>query len=98
MSRNVSAPIILNTSATLAGFCFFVIASINALRLDDKSMVDNVTAFAMCVFVLSAMLSFLSIRSTTKRGVVYERIAEMVFMAGLLLIFLITLFITFNMI
>lgn len=98
MITNNKAQHILNTSATLAGFCFFVIASINAMQLQEKTIIDNITAIAMCLFVLSSIFSFSSIRTLSRRSKVYENIADTVFMSGLIMILIITLLITFNLV
>jgi hypothetical protein len=46
----------------------------------------------------SSLLSFLSIRSSTKRSEVYEKFADVIFLIGLCFLFVITLLFTFNVI
>lgn len=89
------APHILNTSATLFGFCYLVLTTIKVLRMNAETFIDEFTTAAMFIFMVSCLFSFLSIRSV-KRGESYERIADYSFLTGLLCLFGITLFIFFN--
>ncbi len=99
MSANYKAPHILSTSANLAGFCFFVIASIKALGFRESSIIDEVTAIAMSLFIFSSLLSFLSLRTNKEKlSNAYEKSADIIFLLGLFLIFIITLMITFNLV
>ena len=91
------APHILNTSATLFGLCYVVFTSLKALKVDRESLIDECTAVSMFLFLLSSLLSFLSIRGL-KRSLLFERLAEYIFLAGLLTLFVITIFIVFNII
>lgn len=95
---NSKSPHILNTSSNLFGLCFVVFISLKALKLSDQSLVDECTALSMFLFISSCLLSFLSIRSKTKRSLVYEKIADYVFLGGLLTLFVTTIFVVFNVI
>jgi hypothetical protein len=89
------APHILNTSATLFGLCYVVFTSLKAFKLDAKTLMDEFTAFAMVLFLTSCILSFFSLRSA-RRSAIYEKIADYIFLIGLFSLFLITIFIVFN--
>jgi hypothetical protein len=89
------SPHILNTSATLMGLCFIVLTSMNFNNAKEKTSVDELTAVAVLLFMISCFLSFLSIRSV-KNSHRYEKIADYVFLSGLFFLFLITLQITLN--
>jgi hypothetical protein len=91
------APHILNTSATLFGLCYVVFTSLKALKVDRESLIDECTAVCMFLFLTSSLLSFLSIRGL-KRSLLFERLAEYIFLVGLLALFVITIFIVFNII
>ncbi len=93
-----NSPHILNTSANLLGLCFIVLTSRTMLHLSATSFIDILTALAIIIFMLSCLLSFLSMRSTTVRGIRFERIADTVFLVGLFLLFSITMLITFDII
>ena len=86
---------ILNISATLFGLCYVVFTSLKALKLDGNTLIDEFTAFSMVLFLTSCLLSFLSIRGS-KRSVMFEKIADYTFLSGLFTLFIITIFIVFN--
>jgi hypothetical protein len=86
---------ILNISATLFGLCYVVFTSLKTLKLDGNTLIDEFTAFSMVLFMTSCLLSFLSIRGS-RRSLLYEKIADYVFLAGLFTLFIITIFIVFN--
>ncbi|MFO0744670.1 MAG: hypothetical protein U1F43_03215 [Myxococcota bacterium] len=89
---------ILNASSTLLGLCFVVLTSLRVLELRGRTIIDEVTSLAMILFMTSSILSFLSIRSRTRRGARYERIADNVFLAGLVLLFVTTMLVSFNVV
>jgi hypothetical protein len=92
------APHILNTSANLLGICFFVLTSFKVAGKSEQTIVDEITAFAIILFMLSCLFSFLSIRSQTERSDRYEKIADIIFLGGLLILFLTTILFAFNII
>lgn len=89
---------ILNTSATLLGLCFVVLTSLKVNKLNEGSVIDELTSFAIILFLASCVFSYLSIRSTNQSIERFEKIADIVFLLGLLLLFVITMLITFNFI
>jgi predicted membrane channel-forming protein YqfA (hemolysin III family) len=88
---------ILSTSATLFGLCYVVFTSLKALKLDAKTLMDEFTASAMVLFLVSCVFSFLAIRSI-RRAALYEKIADYVFLTGLFTLFCITIFLVFNVV
>ncbi|PQJ09724.1 hypothetical protein CJD36_017495 [Flavipsychrobacter stenotrophus] len=98
MSDDNKSQHILNTSSNLFGFCFVVFISLRALKISERSIIDECTALSMFLFISSCLLSFLSIRSKTNRSAFYERIADYVFLTGLLTLFITTVFVVFNVI
>lgn len=98
MADRNNFPHILTASSTLLGLCFVVLTS---LRLSDKhetSLIDELTAVAILMFMTASLLSYLSMRKTNEPARYYEKIADMVFLTGLGFLFIITVFITFNVI
>jgi len=90
---------ILNTSSNLLGFCLIVLTSLRISRFNEGTMIDEFTGVAAILLTASSLLSFLSIRSSNEKlGISYERIADLIFITALLLIFLITLSISFSII
>ena len=98
MNGNNKSTHILNTSSTLFGLCFVVLTSLKALKLSGETFLDEFTAVAMLQFMVSCILSFLSIRSNTRRAARYEQWADYIFLSGLVALFLITIFIVLNMV
>jgi hypothetical protein len=90
---------ILNTSSNLLGFCLVVLTSLKVSKFSEMTMIDEWTGIA-CVFLMAcSFFSFLSIR--TKKEVLsfqYERIADVIFLIALLLIFAVTFLIAFTVI
>ncbi len=94
--QHEKSPHILNTSATLLGICFLVMTSIRANQFSESTVLDELAAVATPFFMASCLLSFLSIRSPTARGEVYERVADWIFLAGLGFLTVISLLVSFN--
>ena len=89
---------ILTTSSNLLGICFIVLTSLKLLNLDGKTLIDEFTAVAIFMFMLSSVLSFLSMRSKNGKSERYEKIADVIFLLGLFSLFIITMFVTYNII
>jgi predicted membrane channel-forming protein YqfA (hemolysin III family) len=89
------APHILSTSSTLFGLCYVVFTSLKAFKLDSQTVMDEFTAFAMVLFLSSCIFSYFSLKSI-KRSALFEQIADYVFLIGLFSLFLITIFIVFD--
>jgi hypothetical protein len=98
MKKKESIPHILNTSATLLGLCFVVLTSLKVNKFSEGSIIDELTSFAIIMFLTSCVFSYLSIRSSNHFIEKFEKIADIVFLLGLFLLFVITILITFNFI
>ncbi|GMR04847.1 MAG: hypothetical protein BMS9Abin23_0761 [Thermodesulfobacteriota bacterium] len=94
--ENVSQHI-LPTSSTLLGFCFILIGSIKALGLAHKTILDDITAIGIIVFLFASLFSYASIRNK-KKAVFYEKIADTIFMLGLALLSVISFLLVFDLI
>lgn len=92
------SPHILNTSANLLGFCFIVLTSVKISKLNESSYIDEGAALAIITFMSSCLLSFLAMRNTTLRAKKLERTADFLFLAGLIVLFITTMLIAFNII
>lgn len=98
MTNNNSRDI-LNISSSLLGFCLVVLTSIKVTGYAAQTIVDELTGVA-CIFMISSgVFAFLSIRtareSTVKR---YAIAADILFLTGLIGIFIITLLVSFSFI
>ncbi|MDI5886676.1 hypothetical protein [Flavobacterium yafengii] len=89
---------ILNTSATLLGICFIVLTSIHLNDIKETTIVDQLIAVSIVMFMISSILSFLSMRNTKKSSEKMEKTADIIFLTGLFSLLIITMLITLNII
>ncbi len=92
------SPHILNASSNLLGICFVVLTSLKLLKVSDTTIIDELTAFTILALMASSIFSFLSLRSESNRAKYYERIADTIFLIGLILMFVTTMLLTFDII
>ena len=89
-------PHILNTSANLLGFCFIVLTSVKISKLDESTYIDESAALALMVFMCSCILSFLAMRNKNLNSKKMENSADILFLSGLIVLFVTTILIVFN--
>lgn len=88
MATENKSPHILNVSANLFGLCFVVFSYLEVNKIRAHTYLDELTALSMTMFMISTMASFLSIRSQSKAGYFYEKLADYVFLSGMLILFM----------
>ncbi len=94
---NRTSPHILGTSANLLGFCLVVITSLHISGEAEKSLMDECASVIALLLTASSLLSFVSIRSNAPRlQRRSEAAADALFVAALLGIVGLILFITFS--
>lgn len=91
-------PHILNTSATLLGLCFIVLTSLKVAKMSDSTIIDETTALAIILFMTACILSFLSMKRKASVNSRLEKTADIIFLLGLIVLFLTTMMVTFNII
>jgi len=89
---------ILNASSNLLGICFIVLTSLKLLNQSDKTIIDDIAILAIILFMASCIFSFLSLRSSDKKTLLMEKMADIIFLAGLSVLFVTTLLFSFNVI
>lgn len=89
---------ILNTSSNLLGLCFIVLTSLHVLNLSQTTLIDEFSIASIILFMISSILSFLSLRSLSKRGERYEKWADGFFLTGLFCMFVTTMLVAFGVI
>lgn len=97
MNDGKKSPHILNTSAQLLGLCFIVLTALRIQKLYEASFIDEMTAAAL-LFMVSSILSFLSIRSNADANDRFEEDADVIFLPGLGIMFLVIMPLTLNLI
>ena len=95
---NDKSPHILNASSNLLGICFIVLTSLKVLDKAETTIIDEITIVAIVFFMTSCILSFLSIRNINRKSIVLERMADIIFLAGLFLLFVTTILFSLNII
>lgn len=98
MANNDKPSHILNASSNLLGLCFVVLTSLKLFKISQKTIIDELTILATLLFMISCILSFLSIRGNIKNGSMYENIADYFFLGGLCILFITTILFSFNII
>jgi hypothetical protein len=92
------SPHILNTSSNLLGICFLLLTSLKVLGKSQQTVIDDITFIAIILFMLSCLLSFLSMRKPTKQSKNLEKIADYIFLTGLSVLFITAILFSFNII
>ena len=95
--NNSKSTHILNASSNLLGLCFVVLTSLKLLNVAHRTLIDELTGCAIVLFMGSCLLSFLALRGS-RNGRRFETIADYLFLAGIILLFLTTLLFSFNII
>ena len=91
------SPHILSTSSNLLGFCLIVMTSLKIADRAEAGILDELTGIASVLLMASCILSFQSMRTASAiRSERLERIADVVFLGGLSLVFLSILLIAFH--
>lgn len=88
---------ILPTSANLLGICFAILSFIKLSKLGAETIIDEICAMNILIFLAASVLSYASIRSKRK-GELYERLADIIFLIGLSLLALLSLIIVFEIV
>ncbi len=96
---NKSSQHILNTSATLLGFCLFVITSLRSANYSDKSLIDEFTSVVALLLIFSCLFSFYSIQTSNPNNERWaEKAGEYFFGFSLIGILIIIVFLLLNII
>ena len=73
---------ILGASANLLGICFAIFSVIRVLDRGDLTYIDEMAVVCVFLFLSSCLFSYSSMRSQ-KRWLLYEKIADFIFMTAL---------------
>jgi len=96
MISNDKSPHILNAASNLLGLCFVVLTSLKFLKLSERTYIDETVTVALVFFMLSCILSFLSIRGNIKQGGRTEAVADYLFLGGMIVLFITAILIIFK--
>ncbi len=90
---------ILPTSSNLLGICFVILNFVQLWKVGrvEKVVIDKMVGVSMTLFLLASVLSYSSMRSRTKADL-YEKIADIVFLLGLISLTVIAAICTFELV
>jgi hypothetical protein len=80
--KNISYHI-LPTSSNLLGLCFVILSFMKVTKIGLETLIDELVAVAISLFLAASILSYASIRTTSKKADHYEKIADLIFLSGL---------------
>jgi hypothetical protein len=89
---------ILPTSANLLGLCFVLLSFMKVTKTGLETMIDELVAVAVVLFLAASILSYMSIRTASKKSDHYEKIADVIFLSALGLLAVTALVIVFEVI
>lgn len=92
--KNVAGHI-LPTSGNLLGICFLIFGMVHQSGQKDTTTMDDVAVFAIVLFLLASIFSYISIRSD--KGSRFEQVADRFFIAGLCLLGICSLLMAFKL-
>ena len=94
--KNVSKHI-LPTSANLLGLCFLILTLKHLWKANSIGrFIDKLDGITILIFLAASFLSYASMR-VARKGDLYEKIADIVFLSGLLLLSLIAVVTAFEL-
>lgn len=94
---NKTSQHILGTSANLLGFCLFIITSLHLTNKSESTIIDEFTAIVAFLLTVSSIFSFISIKTqNNKRELLFERIADYLFILTLFGILIIITLVIIN--
>lgn len=86
--KNISRHI-LPTSSNLLGLCFVILSFVRIAKLGAETFLDELLAIAIIIFLISSVFSYASMRSKEKPEL-FEKVADTIFIAGLVMLTLIS--------
>jgi hypothetical protein len=90
--QNDKSPHIMNASTNLVGFSFILLTSLKAFDFGQNAFVDEMVAISITGFMLSTLLSFMSMSTKNEaRAHLYEIVADYIFFGSLLMLFFVCL-------
>lgn len=86
---------ILPSSANLLGVCFLIFSLVSTVGKPKETLLDELAIAGVFIFLGSSLFSYLSLR-VQGRNVLLERIADCIFIFGLVLLTFASLIIAFK--
>jgi hypothetical protein len=88
---------VLAASTTLLGISFAVVSLIGAMGHADKTLADEFALLSLILFLGSCIFAYASMR-VQKRSIAFGKIADTLFVVGLISLCLLSVLISFNVV
>ena len=89
---------IFPTSSNLLGLCFVILSFMKVTKMGLETMIDELLAIAVVLFLAASIFSYASIRTASNKSDHYEKIADVIFLSGLGLLAITSVIIVFEII
>ena len=89
---------ILPTSSNLLGLCFVILSFMKVTKTGMETMIDELVAIAVVLFLAASIFSYASIRTASKKSDHYEKIADIIFLSALGLLTVTAVIVVFEII
>lgn len=96
--KNIISNHILPTASNLLGLCFVILSFMKVTKMGLETIIDELVAVAIVLFLAASVLSYASIRTTSKKSDYYEKIADVIFLSGLGLLTITAVIVVFEII
>jgi hypothetical protein len=84
-NRNDISHHILPAASNLLGICFVILSFMKVTKAGLETIIDEMVAISIVLFLAASILSYASIRAQ-KKGERYEKAADIIFLSGLSLL------------
>lgn len=88
---------IFPASANLLGVCFLIFSLVRTFGKSQSTFLDELAVIGIYFFLISAILSYLSLRSNSKSKRL-EKAADLIFILGLILLAIVSTILTLEII
>jgi len=88
---------ILPASSNLLGICFVILSFMKLTKTGLETIIDELMAAGIVLFLAASILSYASIRAQ-KKAELYEKAADVIFLSGLSLLAMTAVVIVFEII
>lgn len=88
------ASYILSGSTTMAGVCITIIALFRVMKISIETYADEILSINTSLFIISALLSYIALRKENNNRI--ERIADALFVSGMIIMLLVSFIIVFT--
>ena len=94
-NKNVTiANHIFSGSITMIGVCVTIIALFRAFKISSETFADNILGIDTFIFILATLFSYMALRKDDNKPM--ERIADILFFSGMLIMLIVSVLILYS--